>query len=167
MKKLLLLIAAFMFAHFYVPTVFGVDAGVPAEAPADFLSQVFDTIAKLGGMPTMVKISAIIMLVVASMKVSVLKRYVWDRLGPLQVWLAPVLGLIAGILGLGANGAPITLALVLTYVTAGTGAVFLHEILDSLKALPGIGPVYLAIIEVVERLLGGRRETPARSVVKG
>ncbi len=123
--------------------------------PADFLAQVIDAIKKLGGMTTMLKISTIILLLIASMKVSVLNTYVWSKLGEAQVWVAPFLGLLAGLLGLGAGGVPITTAVVFAYVTAGGGAVFLHELLDSLKAVPGLGAVYLKAIEIAERVLGG------------
>jgi hypothetical protein len=157
MKNLILLLAVFLcsgIAYCAGPMPFN---GLPQPQTislADFLSQVTDTITALGGMSTMMKISAIIVLVIASMKVSGLSS-LWAKLGEAQVWVAPILGLIAGVLGLGAGGVPVTWKLIAAYVLAGGGAVFLHEILDSVKAIPGLGPVYVKAIELAEKALGG------------
>lgn len=123
-------------------------------APQDFLAQVLAFIGSFGGLSMMLKISGIIMLVVASMKVSALNDLVWSKLGAAQAWIAPLLGLIAGLLGLGSSSVP-TLASVMAYVAAGGGAVLLHELLDTLKALPGIGPMWVSAIVFVEGILGG------------
>ena len=122
-------------------------------APEDFLTQLFTTMKNLGGMPTMLKISAIILLLVSAMKVSFLNQTLWEPLGAGKPWIAPVLGLIGGILGLGAGSVPVTLPLIFAYVTAGGGAVFLHELLDSLKLIPGIGPIYMRLIEIAQKAL--------------
>lgn len=123
-------------------------------APSDFLSQVGQAIQNFGGMSTLLKISTIILLIVASMKVSYLNTLIWSKLGNAQAWVPVLLGLIAGILGLGSSG-PITLASVMAYVTAGAGAIGLHELLDTLKAVPGLGSVYVTVINFIEGILGG------------
>lgn len=123
--------------------------------PQDFFAQVMAAMQSFGGLSTMAKISSVILLLVASMKVSFLKSLIWDKLGAAQAWVGPLLGLIAGVLGIGNGGAPITLASVMAYAAAGGGAVLLHELLDSVKVLPGIGSVYVSIINVIEGALGG------------
>ncbi len=128
-------------------------------APQDFLAQVLDAIKSFGGLSTLLKITCFITLIVSSMKVSFLNDLVWSKLGAAKAYLAPILGLIAGILGIGSGGAPITLALVFAYMSAGAGAVFLHEILDSVKAIPGLGSVYVTIIGIIESALGGPAAT--------
>jgi len=117
---------------------------------ADFLSQVVEVALRIGGLSTMMKVSVVILLLVSALKVGPLKA-LWTSLGFGQVWLAPLLALVAGLLGLGTAGAPFSLALALVYMTTGAGAVFLHEILDSVKTIPGIGPVYLKAIQLVVR----------------
>lgn len=142
----------------FVSTVFVTGYAFADEvvvAPQDFLAQVLDAIKNFGGLSTMLKISSIVALIVASMKVSFLNDLVWSKLGAAKVWLAPVLGLVAGVLGLGSGGAPITLASVFAYVSAGAGAVILHEILDSVKAIPGLGAGYVSFINMIESVLGG------------
>jgi hypothetical protein len=99
--------------------------------------------------------AAIITLVIASMKVSFLDDLIWNRLGNFQIWFAPFLGLVGGLIVMKANGVPLTLGAVLAYVSAGAGAVFLHELLDLVKLIPGLGPVYVSIITVIESALGG------------
>jgi hypothetical protein len=121
---------------------------------AEFLAQVMRTSETIGGLPTLLKVSAVITLLVSSLKVTALRGLIWERLGAGQVLVAPALGLIAGLVGLGTAG-PVTLPVVLTYVMAGGGAVFLHELLDAMKALPGLGVAYIRAIEAIQRALGG------------
>lgn len=118
-----------------------------------FLALVLDTVKDFGGLPVLMKISAVITVLVSSLKVAPITRVLWSRLGWAQVLVAPVLGLLAGVLALGATGTPVTPALLFAYVTAGGGAVFLHELLDGLKGAPGIGHVYVTAIDWIEALL--------------
>lgn len=123
-----------------------------ADPNTDFLNDVLKFIASFGGLSSMLKISGILMLIVASMKVTFLAP-IWNKLpAVLQTFMAPLLGLAAGLLGLGMSGAPVTWASALAFMGAGTGSVFLHEILDGIKALPGIGTVYISIINVIENI---------------
>ena len=131
------------------------DSGV--VAPQDFFVQVLEVIKVFGGLSTMLKISAVITLLVASMKVSFMNDLIWSKLGAAKVYVAPTLGLIGGILGVGVEG-PVTAASIFAFVTAGAGAVFLHEILDSVKAIPGIGAIYITIINLIQGALGGPKK---------
>lgn len=160
-----------MRAFWTVAFAFGLLLMLTSQLPAqsgpqdytDFASQVLLTVKALGGVSFMGKASLIITLLISSMKCSALNDLVWRRIGEAQVWVAPALGLAAGILGLGAAGAPVTAASVLAYVAAGGGAVFVHELLDSAKALPAVGPAYRAAIAFVESKLGGGPKDPPAS----
>ncbi len=121
----------------------------------DFLSQVLAAIGQLGGLSTLMKLSLLITIVISSMKVSFLDELFWSKLGAFKVWLAPILGLIAGVLSLSMNGQDISWAALFAYMSAGAGAVFLHEILDSVKAIPGLGWVWVKLIDIIEKSLGG------------
>lgn len=123
--------------------------------PKDFIVQIIDAIKGMGGASVAMIASSIIMLLIASMKVSFLKP-AWQKLGALQIWLAPVLGLIAGVLHDVVSGGPISLAKLFTYLGVGAGSVFLHEILDLVKAIPGLGAIYVSIIDIAESTLGGK-----------
>lgn len=122
-------------------------------APADFLALVMNTIQGFGGLPWIGKVSSVILLIVASMKVSFLHDLIWAKLGAAQAWLAPVLGLLAGIIAPAISGQPITLPTVMAYVSAGAGALILHELLDSVKSIPGLGATYVGIINLIESAL--------------
>lgn len=132
-----------------------VAAPAAPAAPADFLTQVLATIQNFGGLSTLMKVSAVILLLIASVKVSFLNQLIWSKLGIYQSLVAPVLGLIAGLVGLFGGGSPITIASVLAYLGAGVGAMGLHEVLDGIKAVPGIGPTWVSIISAIENALGG------------
>lgn len=130
---------------------------VPVELPAaDLLAQVLDMIRNFGGLPWFGKVAAIITLVLSSMKVSALNDLIWNKLGAFKAWAAPILGLIVGIVGLGADG-KITLAGVLAYMSAGAGALILHELLDTIKAIPGIGSMWVSVIEIIKSVLGAKK----------
>lgn len=128
-------------------------AGDNVVAPQDFLVLVLDAIKGFGGLSWVLKISVIITILISSMKVSFLNQMLWSKLGAFKAWAAPILGLIAGILSL-AQGGEITLVAVFAYISAGAGAIILHEILDSVKSLPGIGASWLWIIELISAALG-------------
>lgn len=148
MKKFLFLL--FSACFFLGATAFAQDVEVP---PMDFLNQILETIQDFGGLSWVAKIAAILAIIISSMKVSFLKTY-WDKLGEAKVWLAPILSVAFGIISLGVNDeTAITWAGVFAYMTAGAGAVFLHEILDSIKAMPGIGSMWVSIIDFIKIVL--------------
>lgn len=151
MKKILL---ALTFAMLFLIAQFSF-ADVSALPPQDFFAQVLQAIHDFGGLPWVGKIALIVALVIASMKVSFLDDLVWNRLGKFQAWLAPVLGLVGGILGLAVSGQPFSWARAFAYMSAGAGAVILHELLDTAKAIPGLGPIWVQVIAVIEGVLGG------------
>ncbi len=120
-----------------------VDIGPLALSPDDFLTELATAARSLGGLSTLAKAVVIITLLVSSLKVTVLRKYVWSRLGSAQVLVAPLLALTAGLLGLGSGGAPLTPAVVVAYLTAGGGAILLHELLDAAKRVPAVQAAYL------------------------
>lgn len=131
-----------------------------SDPNTDLLNDIINVINSFkGGMGGAVKASAIIMLLVASMKVSFIKP-LWDKLGAAQVYVAPLLGLLGGLFGF-LGPAQFTWASLLAYVMTGGGAVFLHEILDTLKSIPGLGTIYVTIISVIEGVLGGAQKPPS------
>lgn len=129
-------------------------APAQSESAQSFLDQVLQAIKNFGGLSTVLKISTVILLIIGSMKVSILNQLIWSKLGAWQTLVAPLLGLVAGILDLNHAGT-VTLASVMAYVGSGAGAILLHELLDSIKKIPGIGPTYVSIIDFVNGLLKG------------
>lgn len=127
-------------------------AAPAAELPvADFLSQVFDAVKQFGGLPWMGKIALIVLLLIGSMRVSVLNTLVWSKLGAAKAWVAPLLGLLAGLLSM---GKALTLASALAYVGAGAGAVLLYELLALVKATPKLGPLWASAVGLIMKALG-------------
>lgn len=140
---------------------FAADADLPAD---QFFGQVIDAIKAMGGLPWAAKFGAVILLLVSSMKVSFL-RPLWDKLGAAKAWAALGLALVGGILMLSVEG-KLTLAGVVAYVVAGGGAVIMHELLDTVKAIPGLGSVWIAVIDLLSKLLGGDKPVVAASMKK-
>ena len=117
----------------------------------EFFGQVLAYIGEFGGLPFVGKVAGIILLLIGTLKVSVF-RPVWDMLGSYKVFVAPVLGLAAGLLSL-AGGEGFNVAQVLAYVVSGAGAILLHELLDGVKALPGLGPLFQTVVTFLQGLL--------------
>lgn len=128
-------------------------------SPQDFFALVLEAIKGFGGVSWVLKIASIITIIISSMKVSFLNDLIWSKLGAFKSWVAPILGLIAGILMLSKDGG-LTLAGVFAYISAGGGAIILHELLDSIKAIPGLGPTWIWIINMIEASLGKKPDQP-------
>jgi len=114
----------------------------------DFFKQIISFVQSFGGYSWGLKISGICMIIVSSMKVSFLKP-LWDKLGSFQVFAAPFLGVIIGLLNMGT----FSWAKFLAYFAAGIGASYLYEILDLIKLIPGIGKIYISGIDLLKSIL--------------
>lgn len=134
----------------------------PDEIPVQtFAGQVLEAIGQFGGLPWVGKIALLITLIIGSMKVTALRQLIWDKLGAAKAWLAPILGLILGVLTL-MQGGHLTLAGVLAWVSAGAGALILHELLDSIKKIPGIGAAWVGFIDLIMSYLGAVKAPEAK-----
>jgi cytochrome c oxidase subunit IV len=131
----------------------------------DFIIQIMKSLKDFGGMSAMVKTSIIITLIISSLKVSFLNNLIWSKLGGCKVFIAPLLGLIGGLVTLKSQA--VSAADITVYLISGGGAVFLHELLDSIKEIPGIGPVYLTIINILTTLLRGPQKSDINDKVIG
>lgn len=145
---MVMLFSAITFAQETVP--------IPVDTVEGFFSQVLTFVKQFGGLPWVLKVAGIAAILISTMKVSVLRELIWDKLGNAKVWAAPLLGLLFGVASLGSN---LNWASALAYVSAGAGAIILHELLDSVKGIPGIGSIWLSIIEVIQKILGGKKTT--------
>lgn len=121
--------------------------------PGEWLSQLFDLIAHAKGLGLLALLSGIVTLLISALKVSIFQGF-WNKLGKFKTFLAPVLGLALAILVSGTQG--FTWQTILLAITTGAGAIALHELLDALKAVPGLSPIFRVIIELFEALLGGK-----------
>lgn len=148
MKRYLSLIFAFMFVALFALVIPAFAQSAP-NPDLYFLSQVIDAVKTFGGLSWAMKISTIVLLAIGSMKVSFIQP-LWAKLGAAQAFVAPLLGLVIGALSL----SPFSWAGMLAYMGAGAGAIAIHELLDALKAFPGLGPMYVAVINWLESILG-------------
>lgn len=124
---------------------------VPAPNPdASFWASVLGYVQQFGGLEWMAKVSGLCLLIVALVKTSFVQP-LWAKLPEVvKTLLAPLIALIGGILSLGSG---LTFAAAVAYIGSGAGAIILHEILDGVKKIPGIGAIYLTIIGIVESIL--------------
>lgn len=120
----------------------------PVLGDKEIFAQILEQISLLGGAGWMAKVSASCLILVSFMKISFLKP-LWDKMGWRKILAAPILSLIAGILIL----KPITLAGILAYISSGMGAIILHELLDAIKLIPGIGGIALSIVDFLKKAL--------------
>jgi hypothetical protein len=163
MKKLLNVLASFD-VLFLVFLLFYACAALAQTviSPQDFLNQVLVFIQTWGGLTKFGIVAGCITLLISSMKVTYFNTLIWSKpwMVPWQPWVAPGLGLLAGIIGIGQTEA-ITPASVFAYVSAGAGALIIHQLLDTVKALPGIGWTYKLAINMIEGFLKGGKPVSA------
>lgn len=120
-------------------------------SPVDYATQIFQAVQKLGGLSGGLKAIMIINLIIASQKVSFLRAFLWDKMGAAKVLVAPLLGLVVGLIEFKLNGG--NKGTILVWVMAGAGSIILHELLDALKSFPVIGSKYSAFIDMISGLL--------------
>lgn len=148
---------AFVCAFFCTMFVASVAFAITGE-DMSFFDKVLDYVKGFKDMPTLLKVSGGIILLISTMKVSFLKP-LWDKLGEKQEWLAPALGFIAGAFA-GFEDGKFDWAVLATYAFAGAGAPYLHDILDKVKVIPGIGQIWLTVIEIIKKVLFAPKEEP-------
>ena len=129
------------------------------NADVDFIKLLITDIKNFKSASLMLKISMIIMLIIGFTKVSIV-RPLWDKLGKAKVWAAPLLSLIGAFASTVMTGEKLTASVIFTFLVSGAGAVALYELLDSIRAIPGIGAVYIAIIDFLKSILGGAPKSP-------
>lgn len=124
---------------------------VPAPNPdASFWAQVLGYVQQFGGLAWMAKVAGLCLLIVAAIKTSFVQP-LWAKLPPLvQTLIAPLIALIGGIMSLGSG---LTFAAAVAYIGSGAGAVIMHELLDGVKSIPGIGTIYVTMIGIIESIL--------------
>lgn len=133
--------------------------------PSDFgfLAQVLALVKSWGGLESSLKISAVVTLIISSIKVSYFKKF-WDSLKikmdgkevSLQIFIVPILSIVIGLCSQG----KVTWAAFVAYAVMGAGAVYLHEIMDQVKKLPLVSPIAKVIVDVISFILGGKKDKP-------
>lgn len=113
----------------------------------DLFAQLWALIQAFPSLPAAGKISGIILLLISLIKSSLVAP-LWEKLGSWKVVIAPALGLVAGVLAIH----PLSFASLWQGLLGGVLAMGLHQLLDAIKVIPGIGPVYLKVIDVLETI---------------
>lgn len=142
-------LAGFLFLFFGV-TCF---AQATPVTPTDFLIQILQFVQSMGGAKWFVIAAGVISLLQSSMNLTALNSF-WTKFGK---WGGPILGLIGGILAPLASGTATTLGGVMSYILAGGVAIYIQDILNLVKAIPGVGAIVIAIINYVETLPFGAK----------
>lgn len=158
---------------------YGADAAAPAASPEAVVAAVNPVVAvpdvsNMDLLGMMLKLfsswqsagmlagmSALVMLIIASLKNSMLRAMVWDKLKWGKVFVAPVMSIVLVFMGMMAKGMTIDGKAVLAALFVGGGAVALHEILDGLKQVPGIGGIWVNLIDMAGKLLGKPSDKPS------
>lgn len=126
------------------------------------ISSVLSYVKIFGGLPWVLKIAAIFAVLISFTKVSFLREMTWDKIPQkLRLWLGPLLGLIYGLF---AQNVDITLAGTLAYMLAGAGAPYVHEMLDGIKQIPGIGKFWIQLIDFIKGRLGAPATAYAKKI---
>lgn len=110
---------------------------------------ILSLIASFGGLPWVLEIAVFIFLIIAFAKFTPLKKS-WDSLEHLKALVPLAFGLLIGILNLQTY----SVAGIAAYLLTGAGAMLVHDMLEIVKGVPGLGPSYIGAIEFISRKLG-------------
>lgn len=162
MKKFFSLSIASLFmaaiTFLFIPLAFATDI-----EPTMFLAQVVELVNSWGGLPWYLRVSGVITILLSSIKVSIIRTWTWDKLGKdAKFWAPMVLALIGGLFAHGQG--VFKFDVIFAYLTAGAGAIVLHQILDAVKLIPGIGSVWVGIIEILKLILKAPKEDPEMEI---
>lgn len=101
-------------------------------------------------------------LILTLWKSSVLQP-LWAKLpASLQAWMGPLMGIVAAIGSMVANGGSLSWSIIMAGLSTGALGMALHVLLDSIKVLPGIGGIWVTVINYLENFLAAPSE--AKSV---
>ena len=120
----------------------------------EILSGLIKAIGEVKSMGWQVGVSALLAVLISTTKNSLLKQYVWDKLGAFKVMVAPALAMIMVALTV----SPFNAKAVLLALVTGAGAIAIHELLDAVKSLPMVGEKWKEIIDVIGKFLGRKTE---------
>lgn len=129
---------------------FAADAVVPVpEMP---LNEFFASVLAFGkgfsALSWQLKVSGSVALLISTVKVSFL-RPAWDKMGWAKFVVAPALGFVGGLFAV----QPMNAAGIMAWTFAGAGAIVLHELMDGFKAMPGIKPLAVKVIDMIKSVL--------------
>lgn len=140
-------------------------AAAEEESDVSLIAKISAYIARFAAADSLTKVLLGILCILALVKTSFLRSVVgWDKMSQNAKVFVPLgMALVAGIIDLKVSTGHLVLRDVLAYVTgAGGGAILVHQLLDGVKALPGIGSVWVVLIEILGKALG----QPAASMAK-
>lgn len=142
MKKIFAFLSMIMFATVAV-------AQAVEPAPSDLLGALLRALADWQSVGWQAGVAALLTILISTVKLSWAQVY-WNKLGYFKVFVAPVLSLVAVAIAAPALDAKA----MYVAITTGAGAVFLHQILDSVKKMPGLKKPISIVIDIVSKLLG-------------
>lgn len=141
-----------VFAQEAVPAAAAVAAPAAASPVAEpGISEIFQGLVKafsdFKALGWQAGLAALIMVLISSMKNSLLRQWIWSKVPDwAKILVAPLLSLIAFGLAMGKDfsGAAFWAA-----ITTGVAAVYMHELLDGLKKAPFVGEKWQWLVDVV------------------
>lgn len=122
----------------------------PAEVPInEIISGMLKAIGDWRAIGWQAGLAASIAVLISTMKNSLLRAWIWDKLGWWKVFVAPVLAMVAVLIFV----KPFDMKAVMLALTTGAGAIAIHQFLDALKNAPFIKPWMTPILDFLAKLL--------------
>lgn len=161
-----------MMLSMWLPLVALADsAGVPVMVPSplpspgpslpELAKMAFDAAGAFKSAGWQVGMCAVITLIIASMKNTVAATYFWDKLKWGKAFIAPLLALIMVEIMAIPAGQVFSLKSLMVAAVTGAGAIALHELMDGIKEIPGIGPLWISAIDFIGKFLGSPKAASA------
>ena len=135
---------------------------IASEGDIDLAAFISEAVANFGswngleGQALVLAIGAyIVRVLISTLKVSIFRKWVWDKLGEISKLLVPpILGVLLAIVTLPNLGWQTILA----GFTAGALGIAVHHLLKVIEGLPGISSTVKILVGLASKLLGGPKQ---------
>lgn len=144
----------------FVPIMaFAQEVMIPEEDLGYIFSQLLKAIGDWKAIGWQAGLAGMLTLLIGTMKNSLLRAYIWDKIPqPAKVLVAPLVAIIVFALGMGKD---FSVGAFIAALTTGVASVYLHQLILALMQAPFVGEKVKAVLDFLAKLLK-KPETPAQ-----
>lgn len=128
-----------------------------------FVTQAFQVFQSFHELTPKIVMIGVLTLIISAWKVSVFKPY-WEKLGSFKTLCAPASMFFLAVIN-SVNG-PLNFHIIFNALMIGFTSVGFHELLDSIKLMPHIGPRWVVMVNVISDLTHLISKQPLKLVKK-
>lgn len=123
---------------------------VPDVPVMDIFKEIMKALGDWKALGWQAGLAGLLTALLSTTKSSMLRAWIWDRI---PVWAKALVAPVVGILIFALAMKEFSIAVLIAGLTTGAAAVFLHQLLDGLKAVPWIGDKWKQVIDFLSAMM--------------